>query len=111
MNTSSEVIAESIREALRTVIDPEIGANIVDLGLVYRIDVSDCIARIEMTLTSSACPMGGVLLDDVDWKLRQILPPGIEPEVELVWTPAWTPQCMSESLRQQFGWNDSTRGE
>ena len=64
---------ESIRAALRHVADPEIGANIVDLGLVYSIAFDDKLLRVEMTMTSPACPMGDMILDDAYAELARVL--------------------------------------
>jgi metal-sulfur cluster biosynthetic enzyme len=95
---------ESIRELLRRVVDPEVGANIVDLGLVYRIDIAPARVAIAMTMTSPACPMGEMILDDVRAALADGLPPDWQAEVALVWEPPWTPALMSERTRRNFGW-------
>jgi metal-sulfur cluster biosynthetic enzyme len=95
---------ERIRELLRRVVDPEVGANIVDLGLVYRIDIAPGRVAIAMTMTSPACPMGEMILDDVRAALADGLPPDWQAEVALVWEPPWTPALMSERTRRNFGW-------
>ena len=99
---------EQIRAALRNVADPEIGANIVDLGLVYRIELSGNALLIEMTMTSPACPMGEMIVDDAYAELARILPPEIEPDIRIVWAPPWSPEMMSEKCRRSLGWGDST---
>jgi len=93
-----------IRDILRQVIDPEIGMNIVALGLVYRVDVAAEHLRIEMTMTSPACPMGEMILDDVHAALSKALPDAPTPEVSLVWEPPWNPSMMDEAAKQHFGW-------
>ena len=98
---------EQIRAALRNVADPEIGANIVDLGLVYRIEAGATSLLIEMTMTSPACPMGEMIVDDAYAELARILPPQIEPEIRIVWEPPWTPAMMSEKCRLSLGWGDT----
>ena len=98
---------ESIRAALRHVADPEIGANIVDLGLVYSIAFEDKMLRVEMTMTSPACPMGGMIVDDAYAELERVLPADVEAEIRVVWEPPWNPQMMSEQCRLRLGWSES----
>jgi metal-sulfur cluster biosynthetic enzyme len=95
---------ERVREALRSVDDPEVGMNIVDLGLVYRIDVAPELVRVELTMTTPACPMGDLITENADRAVRATLPDSVAVEVALVWDPPWTPDLMSESARQTFGW-------
>lgn len=99
---------EQIRAALRKVVDPEVGANIVDLGLIYRID-SDTPGKllIEMTMTSPACPMGEMIVDDAYAELDRVLPADCQPEIRLVWEPPWAPSMMSERCRLSLGWNEA----
>ncbi|MBV9279552.1 MAG: metal-sulfur cluster assembly factor [Chloroflexi bacterium] len=94
---------EMVREALReNVIDPEIGVNIVDLGLVYDLDVKDGVAEITMTLTTPACPLGPYLDAEVRAALDEV--PGIDDaRVNLVWTPPWDPSRMSEEAKLELG--------
>ena len=95
---------ERVREALRSVDDPEVGMNIVDLGLVYRIDVAPERVRVELTMTTPACPMGDVVTDNARKAVAAALPKDLAVDVVLVWEPPWTPDRMSESARQTFGW-------
>ena len=89
---------------LRSVIDPELGVNIVDLGLVYDVTVSaEGGVVIEMTLTTPGCPLGGFLDDQIRACLAQ-LPQVQRVEVELVWEPPWEPAAMSDAAREQLGW-------
>lgn len=104
--TPAEFDIESVREALRKVIDPEIGMNIVDVGLIYRIAVEGQTVAVDMTMTSPACPMGDMILEDVEAELRSCLPPGFEADVQLVWEPPWSPALMSETARKHFGWDE-----
>ena len=95
---------ELVRSLLRTVIDPELGVNIVDLGLVYEIATDDGGAvTIEMTLTTPGCPLGGFLEDQIRACLTP-LPQVRDVRVELVWDPPWEPEAMSEAAREQLGW-------
>jgi metal-sulfur cluster biosynthetic enzyme len=91
-----------VREALRTVIDPELGVNIVDLGLVYRIDVDGPRVRVEMTMTSPACPMADFLKELVDTAVRGAVPGVQNVDVAIVWEPPWDPDLMSDEARRQL---------
>lgn len=95
---------EEIRNALRHVMDPEVGVNIVDLGLVYRIAIHERHVRIEMTMTSQACPLGDVVIDDAYGAAGAVLPEDATLDIELVWEPPWVPEMMSEHARQTLGW-------
>ena len=92
-----------VTENLKTVIDPELGVNIVDLGLIYSVDINDGNVTVKMTLTSPACPLGAVIQGQVHQALKK-LPWVKEPKVELVWTPRWDPREMaSEEAKMQLG--------
>src|SRR5690606_70054 len=95
------------REALRTVIDPEIGINIVDLGLVYGIEPDPAAPgalRVRMTLTSAACPMGASLVEEAGQALERALAGTVPFEIELTWEPPWEPSMMSPRAKQELGW-------
>lgn len=94
---------DMVREALReNVIDPEIGINVVDLGLVYGIDVQESTAEVTMTLTTPACPLGPYIDSEVRSALQDV--PGIEEtKVNLVWSPPWDPSKMSEDAKLELG--------
>jgi len=94
----------TVRDALRQVMDPEAGMNIVDLGLVYGIEVSDAMVRIDLTMTSAACPMAELIIDDVGAAVAGVVPPNTDVDVALVWDPPWTPDRMSDLAREHFGW-------
>lgn len=96
---------EEIREALKMVEDPEAGMNIVDLGLVYNIAVGEKAVFIDVTMTTAACPMADMIMDDVRRVVRAMVPEGTAVEVELVWDPPWTPDKMSGFAREHFGWS------
>lgn len=102
---STALDTEQIRSALRKVVDPEVGANIVDLGLIYRIELDSNKLLIEMTMTSPACPMGDMIIEDAYAELGRILPADFQPEIRLVWEPPWAPSMMSEKCRLSLGWN------
>ena len=91
-----------IREALRGVIDPELGVNIVDLGLVYGIDIEGARVRVSMTMTTPACPLGDYLRDLVESGVKRNVPGVERVDVELVWDPPWNPDMMSDAARRQL---------
>ncbi len=91
---------EEVVEALMDVIDPELGVNIVDLGLLYGTTVEeDGTAVIEMTLTSAACPLTDVLEDQVSMSLEGIVP---AVRINWVWMPPWGPEKITEDGREQM---------
>ncbi len=94
---------EQVRDNLKNVYDPEIGVNIVDLGLIYDVDVEDTgDVLVTMTLTSIGCPLGPVILQEVTSALGDL--PGIGGiDVKLVWSPPWSPDLMSEDARDELG--------
>jgi len=96
------VTEAEVMNALRYVIDPEIGLNIVDLGLVYDIIIEEAMITITMTLTTPGCPMHSSI---TGWAENQVkaLEPGYEVFVNLVWEPRWTPDKMSDEARQMLG--------
>lgn len=96
---------QAVRDALRSVDDPEVGMNIVDLGLVYRIDIGSRGVDVTMTMTTPACPMGGMIVDEARDAVQALLPAGAAAQVRLVWEPPWTPDMMSAHAKETFGWS------
>lgn len=89
-------------DALRSVIDPELGVNIVDLGLVYGLERDGDLVRLQITMTTPACPLTGVIEDDVDAALKALK--GVaHVDLEWVWEPPWDPSMMSDSARMLLG--------
>ena len=97
----------AIRDVLRTVIDPELNINVVDLGLIYDIQISETKIVIRMTLTTPGCPLMSHLINEVSLALHS-LAPHIGSEVELTWEPPWHPRMMSESAKRKLGWHEQT---
>jgi len=94
---------DTVRKALRAVKDPELNLNIIDIGLVYDVDVSEAgEVRVRMTLTSPGCPAGTEIIDDVK-KVAADLEGVTGVEVELVWEPYWTPEKMDPRVRAFLG--------
>jgi metal-sulfur cluster biosynthetic enzyme len=93
---------ESLVSALRTVKDPELNVNVVDLGLVYSIQTHDDQIEVEMTLTSPACPAGPDILRSAVAALEKV--EGVtKAEVRLVMSPPWSPDRMSDAARDELG--------
>lgn len=92
------------RDALRQVMDPEAGMNIVDLGLVYDVAVDASSVQVDLTMTTAACPMSDLIADQARDALAAAAPAGTNVQVRLVWDPPWTPERMSDLARAQFGW-------
>jgi len=96
--TTPEV--EDLLEALRDVVDPELGVNVVDLGLVYGVTVeSDRTATIDMTLTSAACPLTDMIEDQAGQALDGLVP---DFRINWVWLPPWGPEKITEDGREQL---------
>ena len=101
------ITEELVREALKQVIDPELFVNIIDLGLIYLVEVTETPEqksniKVEMTMTSPACPAGPQLLGNSKQVLSRLEGVG-EVEVKLVMIPPWTPDRMTEDARDQLG--------
>ena len=91
---------EDLLEALRDVVDPELGINVVDLGLVYGVDVdADKVATVDMTLTSAACPLNDVIEDQAREALDGIV---TDFRINWVWMPPWGPENITEDGREQL---------
>jgi metal-sulfur cluster biosynthetic enzyme len=93
-----------VLEALHNVIDPEIGINIVDLGLVYEAEIRDGRVHVVMTMTTAACPLGESIAEEARKTIRQKVPGVTAVSVDLVWEPPWQPSMMSAAAREQLGW-------
>jgi metal-sulfur cluster biosynthetic enzyme len=96
------VTEEQAREALKQVEDPELGLNIVDLGLVYEVEVEGGTINVRMTLTSPGCPVGPQILNGSKMVLQDL--EGVEEvNVELVWEPFWSPDRINPDYRAILG--------
>lgn len=95
---------DRIRAALRTVQDPELGLNIVDLGLLYAVDATEQRVRVDISLTTPTCPLGETVAADARAAIRRALPDVPDQQVRLVWDPPWKPSMMSDDARRQLGW-------
>ncbi len=95
-----------IRDALRRIVDPELGMNIVDLGLVYAVRIDGSRVSIDMTMTTPACPLGSYLTGEVEETIRLRMPEASHVQVSIVWEPRWHPGMMSSAARMQMGWGE-----
>ncbi|MEY9211069.1 metal-sulfur cluster assembly factor [Thermobifida halotolerans] len=96
---ADEALVEEITDALKDVIDPELGVNVVDLGLVYGLNVDDTSIVVDMTLTSAACPLTDVLEDQAASALDEF---DREVKINWVWMPPWGPDKITEDGRDQL---------
>jgi len=93
---------ELVYQALRNCHDPEIPVNIVDLGLIYDVCITDGRVEVKMTLTTQGCGMGGHIAGEAEEQLRAL--PGVqEATVAIVWDPPWTPNMISPAGRKRLG--------
>lgn len=98
MATKGEIL-----DALKHVVDPEIGINIVDVGLVYRVEEKDETVEIDYTLTYPGCPLGDVIKEDIERVVSEATG-GKEVSAQLVWDPPWNIEFMSEEARLEMGY-------
>ena len=96
------ITAEDVKEALRNVYDPEIPVNVLDLGLVYDIQVDEGNIYVQMTLTAPGCGMGPMIAQQAEWAVSEL--EGVEDvEVEMVFDPPWTPDLITEDGKKLLG--------
>ena len=105
MNAATVPDESVVRDALATVIDPEAGVNIVDLGLVYRVEADSAGIAVDMTMTTPACPVADLLVAQTRDAIAQVAPPGTPIDVRLVWEPIWNPSMMTGVAKDHFGWS------
>lgn len=100
-----DLTIDSVRECIReNVVDPELGINVVDLGLLYDVEIlSDRDVRLEMTLTTVGCPLYDMIKAEVSRALKERFGDDVNVEVEFVFDPPWSPDMMSEEARRELG--------
>ncbi|TDD40407.1 metal-sulfur cluster assembly factor [Actinomadura sp. KC06] len=99
MTTETAVPEEDVLEALKDVVDPELGINVVDLGLVYGVTIADEVATLDMTLTSAACPLTDVIEDQAHSALEGMVK---DVKINWVWLPPWGPDKITDEGRDQL---------
>ena len=101
-DTPGVVSEDQVKLALRRVKDPDLNLNILDLGLVYGIEVKGAKVKVDMTLTSPGCPSGPEIMMNAEQEIKSL--PGVESvEMNLVWMPFWTPEKMEPRVRAYLG--------
>jgi len=100
--TTPSLTEDDVRDALRQVMDPELGFSLVDLGLVYDVEVTGNRVAVKLTFTTRGCPMHDSLVGGAEAAIRRL--PGVESvAVEVVWDPPWSPEMMSPEAKAQLG--------
>jgi len=99
-----ETLREPVRRALARVVDPEVAMSIVDVGLVCGVTIAGDRADVQLTMTSAACPVADLIVDEAEVELDAVLPPELAIAITLVWEPPWTPERMSPQGRRLMGW-------
>jgi metal-sulfur cluster biosynthetic enzyme len=102
MNETKTVTQDAVFDALREVVDPELGINLVDLGLIYGVEIDEGQVQVDMTLTTPGCPMHSYIARQA-WMAVNDLPGVAETSVRVVWEPRWTPDRLSPAARAQLG--------
>ena len=102
--TGDPALEAPVRAALEKVADPEMAVGIVGLGLLYDVDARDGQVAIRMTMTSAACPVAEIIVDDIRRSLKRALGERTNVDVEVVWEPPWTPERMSDRVRDALGY-------
>jgi len=100
----SEALQQPIDAALRRVVDPELALNIVDLGLVYGVTADEDEVGVRLTMTSEACPVTDLILHELGTELERVIPSDAKILLDLVWSPPWQPEFMSEEAKASMGW-------
>jgi len=96
------ITKEQVLDRLKTVVDPEIGINVVDLGLIYKIDIKSDVVNIDMTLTVPGCPLMTMIAQSVKQQVEII--DGVKKvNVNIVWEPKWNPSMASDEVKKRFG--------
>lgn len=96
------ITKEQVLDKLKTVVDPEIGINIVDLGLIYKIDIQGDVVNIDMTLTVPGCPLASMLTQVAKQRVEML--DGVKTaNINLVWEPKWNPSMVSDEVKKRFG--------
>jgi metal-sulfur cluster biosynthetic enzyme len=99
-----EDLREPVQRALHNVVDPEMALSIVDVGLIYGVTIDAGRAHVLVTMTSVACPVTELIVEDIEAELDRVVPREMTIDVELVWEPAWSAARMSAAGKAFMGW-------
>lgn len=100
-----DALARPIEAALRRVVDPEMALDVVSLGLIYGVAATDASVKVTLTMTSAACPVAELIIDDIADELLRALGEGVHVDCDLVWDPPWSPERMGAAARSAMGWD------
>jgi len=103
MTQETTLTQDIVFDALRQVNDPELGINLVDLGLIYGVEIEGDKVQVDMTLTTPGCPMHSFIARQA-WHAVNNLPGVTDTMVRIVWEPRWTPDRLSPAARAKLGW-------
>ncbi len=103
MTQDTGLTQDNVYSALRQVNDPELGINLVDLGLIYGVEIDGGKVQVDMTLTTPGCPMHSYIARQA-WTAVNALPQVTDTTVRIVWEPRWTPERLSSAARAQLVW-------
>lgn len=104
MDALAQTNKDEVWEVLYGVFDPEVGINIVDLGLVYGVDIIENDVKVTMTLTTPGCPLHDTITEAVDSSIHYFMPDIGNVEVDIVWDPRWSTDMITEAGRKALGW-------
>ena len=99
-----DALRQPIEQALHRVVDPEVAMTIVDVGLIYGVTATDDRLHVVLTMTSPACPVTDLIIEEVVTELEGIVPSMMRIQVELVWDPPWSTDRMSVRAKEFMGW-------
>lgn len=102
--TGPDALRQPIEQALHRVVDPEVAMTIVDVGLIYGVTATEARLHVVLTMTSPACPVTDLIIEEVETELEGIVPYMMRIEVELVWDPPWSTDRMSVRAKEFMGW-------
>jgi metal-sulfur cluster biosynthetic enzyme len=102
--TGPAALRPAIERALQSVVDPELAMSVVDVGLVYGVTVADNKVHVLVTMTSVACPVTELIIEDIEAELDRVVPREMVIDVELAWQPAWSAERMSTAGKAFMGW-------
>lgn len=103
-NAPGADLHRAVMAALATVDDPEMGENLVDLGVVGEVRIDGASVAVTLIPTSATCPMADVMVDDALAAVQRACPPGTEVDVQMDWDTEWSPERLAPALRERFGW-------
>lgn len=102
--TPQTELQAAVMAALATVDDPEMGENLVDLGVVGGVHIDGTAVAVTLIPTSATCPMADVMVDDALAAVQRACPPGTPVDVQMDWDTEWSPERLAPALRERFGW-------